>query len=186
VSSLLRLLDGLLTPDAISNSHKLETAFVFACIWAFGSALTTSDDGIEHQKEFSEWWRSTHKTVRMPTRDTIFDYWLDPENTKFEPWKQAPSFKTIQFDSRSMNMSEVTVPTTETASILFWSKLLVQKGVPIMLCGPAGTGKTQLVNGLIQVPPQALFHSPLPSFPPHPLHSRRSSSRSRSCRSRSI
>jgi dynein heavy chain len=150
VCSLLRLLDGLLTPDVISNSHKLETAFVFACIWAFGSALTTSDDGIEHQKEFSEWWRTTHKTVRLPTRDTIFDYWLDPVNTKFEPWKQAPSFKTIQFDSRTMQMSEITIPTTETASILFWSSILVQNGVPIMLCGPAGTGKTQLVNGLIQ------------------------------------
>jgi hypothetical protein len=57
VSTLLRLLDGLLTPDAIGNSHKLEPAFVFACIWAFGSALTTSDDGTEHQKLFSDWWR---------------------------------------------------------------------------------------------------------------------------------
>ena len=150
VTSLLRLLDGLLTTDAISNSHKLETAFVFACIWAFGSGLTTSDDGVENQKNFSDWWRGQYKAVRLPTRDTIFDYWLDPLSNKFEPWKAAPSFKAVEFDSRSMQMSDVTVPTTETASILFWSNVLVQQGDPVMLVGPAGTGKTQLTNGLIR------------------------------------
>ncbi|GMH98843.1 hypothetical protein TrLO_g14194 [Triparma laevis f. longispina] len=150
VTSLLRLLDGLLTPDAIGNSHKLETAFVFACIWAFGSALTTADDGTEHQKEFSDWWRNQYKSVRLPTRDTIFDYWLDPVSNKFEPWKASPSFKTVQFDSRTMQMSDITVPTTETASILFWSDILVKKGCPLMLVGPAGTGKTQLISGLIR------------------------------------
>ena len=150
VSSLLRLLDGLLTADAISNSHKLETAFVFACIWAFGSGLTTSDDGVEHEKQFSDWWRSQYKAVRLPTRDTIFDYWLDPLSNKFEPWKASPSFKTVEFDSRRMQMSEITVPTTETASILFWSSILVTRGDPLMLVGPAGTGKTQLINGLIR------------------------------------
>jgi len=151
VATLLRLLNGLLTDAAmIENKHKLETAFVFCTIWAFGSALTVSDDGTDNQKVFSDWWRSTYKAVRLPTRDTVFDYWLDPDSNKFEPWKQSPSFKSVEFDSRSMNMSDVTVPTTETASILFWSEMLARNSDPLMLVGPAGTGKTQLINGLIR------------------------------------
>ena len=150
ITTLLRLLDGLLNVDIIENKHKLETAFVFSCIWAFGSALTISDDGTDHQKEFSDWWRGTFKAVRLPTRDTVFDYFLDPESNKFEPWKSSPSFRTVEFDSRTMSMSDVTVPTTETASILYWSEMLVRNGDPLMLVGPAGTGKTQLINGLIR------------------------------------
>ena len=48
-----------------------------------------------------------------------------------------------------MNMSEITVPTAETASVLFWMDLLVKSGSHVMLAGPAGTGKTALVNGML-------------------------------------
>ena len=46
-------------------------------------------------------------------------------------------------------MTQVTVPTPETCSVAYWMDLLVKLRKPIMLAGPAGTGKTQLVNGMI-------------------------------------
>ena len=112
--------------------------FVFCAIWAFGSALTLSDDGHYNQADFREWWKSQFKQVRLPTRDTVFDYWLDPISNKFEPWRQNPSFHAVNFDSRTAKMNEVTVPTTETASICHWINLLVQCRQPVLLAGPSG------------------------------------------------
>jgi len=149
VSGLLQMLEGIVTPEMAGDRFKLETAFVFCAMWAFGSALTLSDDGLDSRKVFSDWWKSHFKQVRLPTRDTIFDYWLDSNSNKFEPWRQSPSFQSIEFDSRTMKMDETTVPTTETASISHWMGLLVQKHRPTLLAGPSGTGKTQLVAGML-------------------------------------
>jgi dynein heavy chain len=147
--SVLRLLDTVLTRSIVVDEAALETAFVFCLVWGFGSVLTIADDGTDYQKLFSEWFRSKYKTVKIPNRDTIFDYWLDPRTNKFESWKASPAFRTVDFDSGEMHMAEVTVPTAETASVSYWLDLLVRGGFNVMLAGPAGTGKTQLVNGML-------------------------------------
>eukprot|EP01035_Chromulina_nebulosa_P019234 gene19234-25085_t len=157
VVSILRLLDTLLIRSVVTNEASLETAFVFCLIWGLGSGLTISDDGRDYQKEFSEWFRNKFKTIKIPSRDTVFDYWLDIKTNKFESWKLCPSFKSIEFDSTITRMSDVTVPTAETASLSFWLNLLVLKGYHAMLAGPSGTGKTQLINGMLnQLNPE--FH----------------------------
>ena len=46
-------------------------------------------------------------------------------------------------------MSELTVPTGETSSVAFWMNGLVASRYPVMLCGGAGQGKTQLINGML-------------------------------------
>jgi dynein heavy chain, axonemal len=61
VASLLRLLQGIITFDVCRNQMFLEHAFVFASIWAFGSALYVSDDGTDYRAVFSDWWRSNFK-----------------------------------------------------------------------------------------------------------------------------
>ena len=147
--SVLRLLDTMLTRTIVVDANAFEIAFVFCLIWGFGSVLTISDDGTDNRKLFSEWFRGKFKSVKIPSRDTIFDYWLDPRTSKFESWKASPAFKEVEFDSTVMNMAEVTVPTAETSSVSYWLDLLVQGGFHVMLAGPAGTGKTQLVNGLL-------------------------------------
>jgi dynein heavy chain len=135
---LLRLLDTTLTRAIVIDENSLETCFVFCLIWGFGSVLTITDDGIDHRKNFSEWFRGKFKNIKIPSRDTIFDYWLDTRSCKFESWKASPAFQTVEFDSNVMNMAEVTVPTAETASVSFWMDLLVRKGSNVMLAGPAG------------------------------------------------
>jgi dynein heavy chain len=64
VATLLRLLQGILTSDVTRNASFLEHAFVFASIWAFGSALGVSDDGVDYRAVFSDWWRATFKVGR--------------------------------------------------------------------------------------------------------------------------
>jgi len=73
--SVLRLLDTILTRAIVSDLAAFETAFVFCLIWGFGSVLTIADDGTDYRKAFSEWFRLKFKSVKIPSRDTIFDYW---------------------------------------------------------------------------------------------------------------
>ena len=47
----------------------------------------------DHRLEFSKWWTTEFKTVKFPTQGTVFDYYIEPESKKFEPWnKLVPKF----------------------------------------------------------------------------------------------
>ena len=63
-------------------------------------------------------------------------------------FQRSPYFFSIDYDSKTP-MSNVTVPTPETCSVTFWMSNLVDMRRAVMLCGPAGTGKTQMVKGLL-------------------------------------
>ena len=162
VQTLLNMLDGLFTGamkkriDASSGvdedeeelSIALEPSFVFCCIWAFGSCLAVRD-GDDYRKIFSDYWKSEWKSVKVPSRETVFDYWLNPETNSFDPWKESPFFFHVNYDPETP-MTALTVPTPETASIFHWTGMLSDAACPIMLVGNAGCGKTQLISGLLQ------------------------------------
>lgn len=169
VTNLLRLLDATLMPALLKKmcdpavtppeeaARVIETYFVFAAVWAFGAALTVVDSE-DYRLKFSTWWRGEFKSVKMPSRDTVFDYWLNPSTLQFDSWKASPFFSEVAFDSRKMSMSAVTVPTPETCAITYWSDLLIRQRNPVMLTGYAGCGKTQLVSGLLASQPSDRMH----------------------------
>lgn len=137
------------TASAPSVNDVLEKVFVYCAVWAFGSTLTVADDGTDYKRLFSDWWRAEWRKIKFPSRDTVFDYWLDPEAHAFEPWTKSPYFYNLPYDSRAIPMSQITVPTPETCSVSSWMQSLVQMQRPVMLAGAAGTGKTQLVCGML-------------------------------------
>lgn len=160
VGNLLRLLSALLTDDVLSRldamgdneadaRELLETLVVFSGVWAFGSTLSEKDSE-DYRVIFSEWWKGAFRAVRMPSRETVFDYYLDLDELKFDKWEDSPLFQSVKFDSSSQLMTDLTVPTPQTVSIDFWLSLLVAAGHPCMLVGPAGCGKTQLIQGMLQ------------------------------------
>ena len=159
VQVLLNMLDGCLNDENTLSPAALEIVFVYSAVWALGSSLCTSDDGTDYRKLFSEWWRSEFTSVKFPSRDTVFDYWLDPKTNCFESWTKSPFFYAVDYDSDSTPMTQVTVPTPETCSVAYWMDLLVKLRKPIMLAGPAGTGKTQLVNGMINTLDKSHYQS---------------------------
>jgi len=171
VTNLLRMLEVLLTPAVLKKcsdhatppeeaTRIVDTYFVFAAVWAFGSTLSLKDTE-DYRILFSDFWRSEFKAVRMPSRETVFDYWLSPETLNFEQWKNSPHFSTVEYNSRTTAMSQVTVPTPETCSVTYWMELLLQAHHHVMLVGSACCGKTQLVNGLLskQKPDERLSHT---------------------------
>lgn len=49
---------------------------------------------VDYRVEFSKWWVTEFKTIKFPSQGTVFDYYIDPETKKFEPWsKMVPKFE---------------------------------------------------------------------------------------------
>jgi dynein heavy chain len=151
VQSLCHLLEGLLDGVAAKerlNSLSLETYFVFAAVWAFGSALNKKDN-VDYRVHFSDWWKDEYKGVKFPGRSSVFDVFVDPEQGhRFVQWRSI--VEEIEFDSRETEMSSVNVPIAETTSVAYFMRQLMDRRRPVMLVGNAGCGKTALAMGLLQ------------------------------------
>ncbi|KAI8120795.1 ciliary, Dynein beta chain [Lucilia cuprina] len=149
IQMLCHLLECFLTPantpaDCPKEWHELY--FVFACIWAFGSAMF-QDQTIDYRVEFSKWWVNEFKTVKFPQGGTVFDYFLDCETKQFVPWTdKIPKF---ELDG-DLPLQAILVHTSESIRIRFFLDLLMDKKHPVMLVGTAGCGKTVLVNEKLQ------------------------------------
>uniref|UniRef100_A0A4W3HQF7 Dynein heavy chain 9, axonemal n=1 Tax=Callorhinchus milii TaxID=7868 RepID=A0A4W3HQF7_CALMI len=145
VQMLCYLLECLLTKEntpADSPKELYELYFIFAGIWAFGGAMF-QDQLVDYRIEFSKWWVSEFKTIKFPSQGTVFDYYIDPETKKFEPWsKLIPKF---EYDS-DMPLQACLVHTVETIRIRYFMDRLLARRKPVMLVGNAGTGKSVLVG----------------------------------------
>ncbi|XP_053720928.1 dynein heavy chain 9, axonemal [Synchiropus splendidus] len=145
VQMLCYLLECLLTaentpPDSPKDLYELY--FVFATIWACGGALF-QDQLIDYRVEFSKWWVATFKSVKFPNQGTVFDYYIDPESKKFEPWsRMVPKFEM----DPDMPLQACLVHTTETIRVRYFMDRLLELQRPVMLVGNAGTGKSVLVG----------------------------------------
>lgn len=149
IEMLCHLLNCFLTPlntPAECPKEWHELYFVFACIWAFGSAMF-QDQAIDYRIEFSKWWLNEFKNIKFPQGGTVFDYYLDSETKQFTPWtEKLPKF---ELDS-DLPLQAVLVHSPESIRIRFFLNILMEKRVPVMLVGNAGCGKTVLVNEKLQ------------------------------------
>ncbi|KAM6343872.1 dynein axonemal heavy chain 9 isoform 1-T1 [Alca torda] len=145
VQMLCYLLECLLTeentpPDCPKELYELY--FVFAAIWAFGGSMF-QDQLVDYRVEFSKWWVAEFKTIKFPSQGTVFDFYIDPETKKFEPWsKLIPQF---EFDPETP-LQACLVPTAETVRVRYFMDRLLERQRPVMLVGNAGTGKSVLVG----------------------------------------
>ncbi|CAH0405196.1 unnamed protein product [Chilo suppressalis] len=149
IQMLCHLLNCLLVPENIPPECPKEwydIFFVFACVWAFGSAMF-QDTGIDYRVEFTKWWVNEFKTIKFPPGGTVFDFYIDHDSKQFTPWtEKIPKF---ELDS-DVPLQAVLVPTAETIRIRFFLDLLMKNKHPVMLVGGAGCGKTVLVNEKLQ------------------------------------
>ncbi|XP_065503599.1 dynein axonemal heavy chain 9 [Caloenas nicobarica] len=144
VQMLCYLLECLLAENTPPDCPKelYELYFVFAAVWAFGGSMFR-DQLVDYRVEFSKWWVAEFKTIKFPSQGTVFDFYIDPETKKFEPWsKLIPQF---EFDPE-MPLQACLVPTTETVRVRYFMDRLLERRHPVMLVGNAGTGKSVLVG----------------------------------------
>ncbi|CAH1639911.1 unnamed protein product [Spodoptera littoralis] len=149
VQMLCHLLNCLFVPEntpAECPKEWHDIFFVFACVWAFGSAMF-HEGSVDYRIEFSKWWNNEFKTVKFPPGGTVFDYYIDHDTKQFTPWtEKIPKF---ELDT-DVPLQAVLVPTAETIRVRFFLDLLMKNKHPVMLVGSAGSGKTVLVNEKLQ------------------------------------
>merc|ERR1711871_492239 len=157
IMSLLYMLDTMITEDYFETLSKLdsesevraaiEPRFVFAGVWSFGASMFEFE-GTDYSEKFSKWWMGKFKGVRLPTRGSVFDLYLDIENEEgdtFVPWSQSKYFYSVKYKAGTP-MDSITIPTPESSANAHWLISLMHMSKPVMLVGPAGCGKTQLVS----------------------------------------
>ncbi|KAJ7420209.1 hypothetical protein BTVI_22374 [Pitangus sulphuratus] len=145
VQMLCYLLECLLTEENTPSDcpkELYELYFVFAAVWAFGGSMF-QDQLVDYRVEFSKWWVAEFKTIKFPSQGTVFDFYIDPETKKFEPWsKLIPQF---EFDPE-MPLQACLVPTPDTVRVRYLLDRLLERRRPVLLVGTAGTGKSVLVG----------------------------------------
>ena len=143
---LCALLEALIIPTNVPANSPIEVYeiyFVFACIWAFGSALCPNGQ-TDYKSEFSKIFLSLFtNSVKFPDDCSVFDVWVVPETNEFSHWSaMVPTFE-MEHD---LPLQACLVHNSETIRIKYFLDLLVKLNVPTMLVGLAGTGKTHLIN----------------------------------------
>jgi dynein heavy chain len=145
ITAICKLLEAILGKFEVKG---LEMVFVFACVWAIGAGFAEKDNK-DYRKDFSNWWKDNWKQIRFPNKGTVFDYYVDYENNKFEEWSKMEQGDVTKDIDTSKAISNYTIPTTDTVSSQYLMKLFIEVDHSPLLVGNAGCGKTQITKGLI-------------------------------------
>lgn len=172
VENLCRLLDALVTSENIpkyveDESKYIEKYFVFAAIWAFGSGLNN-----ENKRSFSLWCRTAFKNVRMPSKGTVFDYYI--KKSEFVSWHTVLEAEEVEAKIKllgsipigratSSNVTNVInkastvvkfIHTPDTIAARTIGELVSMMHMNMLLVGASGMGKTALVEEMLHQLPK--------------------------------
>ena len=111
-------------------------------MWAFCGPLT-DDKGSASRKKFNNLWRSEFKKVIIPSEGHVLDYFFHIKTREVLPWS---SLVEEYVHVTEGSFSSIFVPTVNTTRVSSVIHQLVQNRHPVLLVGPAGTGKTQILS----------------------------------------
>jgi len=126
VVGICKLLENILATNDVKGP---EFIFAFACIWCIGGGYATKD-GVPYKEQFSNWWKNEWKTIKFPSKGTVFDYYVDIENSKLEDWSKISNSDIVATIDTTKSISSYTIPTVETISASF----LMQQFININHC----------------------------------------------------
>ena len=149
VVGLCNLLDALLTEaNGVSKNdgeevHKrmLELWFLFCSIWSLCSTVDETS-----RKKVDNYIREIEG--QFPSKDTVYEYFVDVRARAWAHWEQELRFGWRY--SPGTPFYKIQVPTVDTVRYDFLLYSLVMSKKPALMVGPVGTGKTSLVQGVLQ------------------------------------
>lgn len=125
--------------------------FIFSVIWSFGAAVDTPsrkifDQALKRIMNGDITQGKKKKNVSFPEKMTLFDYLfrINQEKLSYE-WVKW----TDQIDDnypRDIQIHEIIVKTGDIIKYNYCLNFAISQNLPIVLCGPTGTGKTILVK----------------------------------------
>jgi dynein heavy chain len=156
ICGLLDLLSVLLSRSEFGNSlalshhtdlkdEKVERIFLWAALWAFGGAFDRPG-----RQVFSDLWRTSmpHQPLELPDDGLIFDYRLEPSGC-LVPWIDHLCIGNALGGSPADGGSFISVPTTQSAQLLYMMTAINEGGKHLMAVGRAG-GKTSIAQDFIR------------------------------------
>ncbi|CAL8305136.1 unnamed protein product [Lota lota] len=174
--SLMRLYTCLLDEVAASGADGsegmssqqttmwLQGLFLFAVVWSVGGTING-----DSRKKFDAYYRllisgveSEHprpKNVQLsksnlfPERGSVYDYYFHKKGPgQWNMWTDSVS-KEDSIIPAGANVSDLIIPTMETARQLFFLSTYLAHEVPMLFVGPTGTGKSVINNSfLVRLP----------------------------------
>jgi hypothetical protein len=130
----------------LPNENDIQHLMSFCIYSAFGGTLL-HENGKEHRKIFSEYWRIRHQRLKIPREGFLFEYFWDVLTHSFVRWEEVvPVYRS---DTTSFQFGRAIIPTAQNERVIFLLDLLVQNGRPVMMAGPAGSGKTLILQDFL-------------------------------------
>ncbi|XP_038618403.1 dynein heavy chain 3, axonemal [Tachyglossus aculeatus] len=149
----------------------LQGLFLFAVVWTVAGTINS-----DSRKKFDVFFRNLllgmddsnprPKSVKLtknnifPERGSVYDfYFLKHSSGHWNTWTDYIT-KEEETILPGTKVSELIIPTMETARQTFFLKVYLEHEVPVLFVGPTGTGKSAITNNF-------LFHLPKVTYMPN-------------------
>ncbi|KAM8960487.1 dynein axonemal heavy chain 3 [Pelodytes ibericus] len=174
--SMMRLYSCLLDEIKISGEDDkepmssqqitlwLQGLFLFALVWTIGGTINT-----DSRKKFDVFYRNLlmgmndqhprPKSVKLtknnvfPERGSVYDFYFHKQASgQWNMWTDYITTEEMTIPATA-KVSDLIIPTMETARQSFFLKTYLEHSVPLLFVGPTGTGKSAITNSfLIKLP----------------------------------
>ncbi|KAM4632527.1 dynein axonemal heavy chain 3 [Discoglossus pictus] len=153
--------------ESMSNQQItlwLQGLFLFALVWTIGGTINN-----DSRKKFDVFYRNLimgmdddhprPKSVKLtknnvfPERGSVYDYYFHKQASgQWNIWTDYITKEELTI-SPTAKVSDLIIPTMETARQSFFLKMYLEHSVPMLFVGPTGTGKSAITNNfLIKLP----------------------------------
>ncbi|KAK8888098.1 hypothetical protein M9Y10_039159 [Tritrichomonas musculus] len=121
---------GYITEDDIKVIF--EPILIFCLVWSFGSVLNEASRP-KFDQFLKEKMKNNQSSCQFPSLNTVYDYFFDLSSRHWAEWTDGKTGIEI---TEEKPIEQILVPTNETASMIFYSRLLIHNSHHVLFHGP--------------------------------------------------